>query len=88
MLLNPFGRLHVANDFEIVEMRNDKARIYAAGVMTLGGPYAPVDTFLGLQYAAHRSAEGLARAKAPKIRHLEGIGSLWQWLKWATNQSP
>ena len=88
LLLNPFGRLHVANDFEIVEMRNDKARIYAAGVMTLGGPYAPVDTFLGLQYAAHRSAEGLARAKAPKIRHLEGIGSLWQWLKWATNQSP
>lgn len=88
LLLNPFGRLHVANDFEIVEMRNDKARIYAAGVMTLGGPYAPVDTFLGLQYAAHRSAEGLARAKAPKIRHLEGIGSLWQWVKWATNQSP
>lgn len=88
LLLNPFGRLHVANDFEIVEMRNDKARIYAAGVMTLGGPYAPVDTFLGLQYAAHRSAEGLARSKAPKIRHIEGIGSLWQWLKWATNQSP
>ena len=88
LLLNPFGRLHVANDFEIVEMRNDKARIYAAGVMTLGGPYAPVDTFLGLQYAAHRSAEGLARAKAPKIHHIEGILSLWQWLKWATNQSP
>jgi pSer/pThr/pTyr-binding forkhead associated (FHA) protein len=88
LLLNPFGRLHVANDFEIVEMRNDKSRIYAAGVMTLGGPYAPVDTFLGLQYAAHRSAEGLARAKAPKIHHIEGILSLWQWLKWATNQSP
>jgi pSer/pThr/pTyr-binding forkhead associated (FHA) protein len=88
LLLNPFGRLHVANDFEIVEMRNDKSRIYAAGVMTLGGPYAPVDTFLGLQYAAHRSAEALARAKAPKIHHIEGIRSLWQWLKWATNQSP
>jgi pSer/pThr/pTyr-binding forkhead associated (FHA) protein len=88
LLLNPFGRLHVANDFEIVEMRNDRAKIYAAGIMTLGGPYAPVDTFLGLQYAAHRAAEGLARAKAPGIRHLEGIGSFWQWLKWATNQSP
>jgi pSer/pThr/pTyr-binding forkhead associated (FHA) protein len=88
LLLNPFGRLHVANDFEIVEMRNDRAKIYAAGIMTLGGPYAPVDTFLGLQYAAHRAAEGLARAKAPGIRHLEGIGSLWQWLKWATNHSP
>ena len=86
--INPFERLHVANDFEIVEMRNERGRIYAAGAMTLGGPYAPVDTFLGLQYAAHRSAEGLARAKAPKLSHLEGVGSLWQWLKWATNQSP
>jgi hypothetical protein len=62
--------------------------MYAAGVITLGGPYAPVDTFLGLQYAAHRSAEALAGTRAPKIRYLEGIGSLWQWCKWALNLSP
>ena len=92
--LNPFGRLHVANDFEIKEMRNqdkrknNRGRMYAAGIMTLGGPYAPVDTFLGLQYAAQRSAEGLVRAGAPKIKYLNGIGSFWQWIKWATNQEP
>ncbi|NJO42375.1 MAG: FHA domain-containing protein [Cyanobacteria bacterium CRU_2_1] len=86
--LNPQMRFHVENDFEIKKMRNDKGRMYAAGVITLGGPYAPVDTFLGLQYAAHRSAEALAGARAPKIGHLEGIGSIWQWLKWAANMSP
>lgn len=86
--LNPQGRLHVANDFEIVEMRNDRARMYAAGVMTLGGPYAPVDTFLGLQYAAQCSADNLVRARAPKISRLNGLGSLSQWIKWANNQTP
>ncbi len=92
--LNPFGRLHVANDFEIKDMRNEKkpshgrGRMYAAGIMTLGGPYAPVDTFLGLQYTAQRSAESLARINAPGISYLEGIGSLWQWIRWAMNQKP
>lgn len=86
--LNPLGRLQVANDFEIVEMRNDRARMYAAGVMTLGGPYAPVDTFLGLQYAAQCSADNLARVRAPKIRRLNGLGSLSQWIKWANNKTP
>ncbi len=86
--LNPLGRLQVANDFEIVEMRNDRSRIYAAGVMTLGGPYAPVDTFLGLQYAAQSATDGLVRARAPKIRRLNGLGSLSQWIKWANNTTP
>jgi pSer/pThr/pTyr-binding forkhead associated (FHA) protein len=86
--LNPQMRLHVENDFEIKKMRNGKGRMYAAGVITLGGPYAPVDTFLGLQYAAHRSAEALAGARAPKIGYLEGVGSIWQWFKWAFNVAP
>jgi pSer/pThr/pTyr-binding forkhead associated (FHA) protein len=86
--LNPQRRLHVENDFEIAKLQNDRGRIYAAGIITLGGPYAPVDTFLGLQYAAHRAVEALARHRAPKVHYLEGIGSLWQWLKWATNASP
>ncbi len=86
--LNPLGRLMVANDFEIVEMRNDRSRMYAAGVMTLGGPYAPVDTFLGLQYAAQSAADGLVRSRAPKIRRLNGLGSLSQWIKWANNTTP
>lgn len=86
--LNPLGRLQVANDFEVVEMRNDRSRMYAAGVMTLGGPYAPVDTFLGLQYAAQSAADGLVRSRAPKIRRLNGLGSLSQWIKWANNTTP
>lgn len=86
--LNPLGRLMVANDFEIVEMRNERSRMYAAGVMTLGGPYAPVDTFLGLQYAAQSAADGLVRSRSPKIRRLNGLGSLSQWIKWANNTTP
>ncbi|MGQ4646200.1 FHA domain-containing protein [Lyngbya aestuarii] len=86
--LNPFGRLQVANDFEMREMRNHPGRIYAAGIITLGGPYAPVDTFLGLQYCAHRSVESLARLRASRVRYLEGLRSLCQWLKWATNLAP
>lgn len=86
--LNPHGRLHVSNDFELVEMRNRDGRMYAAGIITLGGPYAPVDTFLGLQYCAHRSAEHLVRVRAPGMKTLEGIGSLWQWCKWALNLRP
>ncbi|KZL51730.1 hypothetical protein A2T98_00690 [Nodularia spumigena CENA596] len=86
--LNPEGRFHVENDFEIKKVRNDRSRVYAAGIITLGGPYAPVDTFLGLQYAAHRSVEALAAAKAPGIRYIQGFYSLWQWLKWALNIKP
>ena len=86
--LNPQGRLQVENDFEIKELRNKSSRIYAAGIITLGGPYAPVDTFLGLQYCAHRSVEALAAAKAPGVRYIEGIYSLLQWLKWSLNKQP
>ncbi len=86
--LNPEGRFHVENNFEIKKLRNNRSRIYGAGIITLGGPYAPVDTFLGLQYAAHRSMEALAAAKAPGVRYIQGIYSLWQWLKWALNQKP
>ena len=86
--LNPFGRLQVKNDFEIHEMLNGKGRMYTAGVLTLGGPYAPVDSFLGLQYAAQRSVDSLVRNKAPNLKYLDGVGSFWQWCKWALNQEP
>ncbi|MFM6010605.1 MAG: FHA domain-containing protein [Dolichospermum sp.] len=86
--LNPERRFHVENNFEIKKLRNNHSRIYAAGIITLGGPYAPVDTFLGLQYAAHRSIEALAAVKAPGVRYIQGIYSLWQWLKWALNHKP
>ncbi|MEB3218835.1 MAG: FHA domain-containing protein [Nostocales cyanobacterium 94392] len=86
--LSPYGGLQAAKDFEMKEMRNIRGRMYVSGVLTLGGPYAAIDTFLGLQYAAQRAADALVVAKAPGIRHLNGLGSLWQWIKWATNQQP
>ncbi len=86
--LSPYGGLNVANDFEIKEMRNNRGRMYVSGVLTLGGPYAAIDTFLGLQYAAQRIADGLVASKAPGMRYIGAFGSLWQWIKWATNQKP
>ena len=82
------GRLAVANDFEIVEMRNQRGRIYASGAITLGNSYAAVDSFLGLQYAALSAVDSLAAVKAPKLHKLNPITSLIQWLKWVVNQSP
>jgi len=86
--LNYLGRLTVANNFEIPEMRHGKGQMYAAGAITLGGPYAAVDSFLGLQYAALVALDGLAAARAPGVRRLNGVSSFSQWLKWVFNQSP
>ncbi len=86
--LNFLGRLTVSNDFELVEMRQSRGRIYAAGAITLGGPQAAVDSFLGLQYSALCSVDGIVETKAPGIKRLNFINSLIQWLKWVANQSP
>ena len=86
--VNHLGRLAVANNFELVEMRSDKGQMYAAGAITLGGPYAAVDSFLGLQYAALVAVDGLAAARAPGVQRLNVTSSFGQWLKWVLNQSP
>lgn len=86
--LNYLGRLVVANNFELAEMRSGKGQMYAAGAITLGGPYAAVDSFLGLQYAALVAVDGLATARAPGVQRLSAISSFKQWLKWVLNQSP
>jgi pSer/pThr/pTyr-binding forkhead associated (FHA) protein len=86
--LNPTQRLSVSNNFEMNGMRNGTGRMYAAGAMTLGGPYAAVDSFLGLQYAAVVSMRDLLEARAPNVRDLNGVRSLFQWIRWAQNQSP
>ena len=86
--INPLGRLSVSNDFELVEMRVSRGRMFAAGAITLGGPYAAVDSFLGLQYAALKVVDDIAATQATGIRRLNCISSLFQWLKWVANQSP
>lgn len=86
--LNPIERLHVENDFEIRGLRNQGGRVYASGAITLGGPYAAVDSFLGLQYAAQRSVDSLAQIGAPNIRLLLGPRVFIQWVKWAQGVHP
>ncbi len=86
--LNYLGRLVVTNNFEIPELRNGKGQIYASGAITLGGPYAAVDSFLGLQYSALVAVDGLAASRAPGLHRLNMLTSFGQWLKWVFNQSP
>lgn len=81
-------RLKVANDFEITRMRNGSGRMYASGAMTLGGPAAAVDSFLGLQYAALRSVDALVALRAPGLHALNGMRSIIQWARWAGGVQP
>ncbi|MEM7115869.1 MAG: FHA domain-containing protein [Chloroflexota bacterium] len=85
---NPKGRLNINSDFELEEMRNGDGRVFASGVITLGGPYAAVDSFLGLQYAALRSVDSLTALRAAGLRRLDGFRSLAQWTRWAIGAKP
>ena len=80
---NSLGRFDVTNDFEIVPMRHREARMYAAGATTLGGPFATVDSFLGLQYAGMRAVNAMVDEGMPELRRLSGLYSLGQRPKWA-----
>ena len=86
---NPMGKLDVSAEFEITTLRNGAGRVFGAGVLTLGGPFGPVDSFLGLQYAAHRSIELLATQQSlPYLRPLSMPRSAAQWMRWATGRQP
>jgi hypothetical protein len=83
---NPIGRLDVDRTFEVRGTRSEPGRLYASGAMTLGGYFATVDSFLGLQYAALQIADDLARVGwAPRIGI---VRSVTQWWRWARNRSP
>jgi hypothetical protein len=86
--LNDLGRLTVTEDFELAEMANQAGRIYAAGAITIGNSYAPVDSFLGLQYAAFNSMQDLLEQGAIGIKPLVLYRSFIQWWKWVSNRSP
>jgi hypothetical protein len=83
---NPSGRLEVDGSFEVIGARSGPGRLYATGAMTLGGPYAGVDSFLGLQYGALRIADDLAEARF--VPRLGAARSIQQWWRWARNRSP
>jgi hypothetical protein len=81
---NAVGRLDVEPNFEVRGTRNGDGRLYATGSATLGGYYAGVDSFLGLQYAALQIHDDLARQKF--VRKLRPLNSTLQWWKWALNR--
>lgn len=83
----PVG-IAVTNDFEILGMQNLPGRCYAAGQITIGGPAAAVDSFLGLQYGALRSVDHLYEVGAPWVRRFGPFRSSGQWLKWCANARP
>ncbi|GAC1580046.1 MAG: hypothetical protein NVS3B24_14590 [Candidatus Dormibacteria bacterium] len=81
---NPYGRLDVEKSFEVRGTRSEQGRIYASGSITLGGPYAPVDSFAGLQYASMQILDDLAGQGFCK--RIGPLRSTIQWLRYMRNQ--
>lgn len=86
--INQLGRLTVTADFELAAMANQSGKVYASGAITLGNYYAPVDSFLGLQYAAFEITQDLLSRNAKQLQPLVLSRSLFQWWKWMNNRSP
>lgn len=82
--LNPLGRLDVERHFEVRGTQSGPGTIYAMGTMTLGGYFAGVDTFLGLQYSSLRIADDLARRGF--VKKIGPLRSMSQWAKWARHK--
>jgi len=83
---NPKGRLDVLESFEVPGTRSEPGRLYASGSSTLGGIYAPVDSFLGLQYSAQKIADDLASIGA--VPRLGTARSVSEWFRWMKNRAP
>lgn len=81
---NPKGRLDVERDFTVRGTASGTGRMYASGSITLGGYYAGVDSFLGLQYAALRIADSLADHGFG--RRIGAGRSISQWWRWVRNR--
>jgi hypothetical protein len=69
-------------------MRHGNSRMYASGALTLGGPMAAVDSFLGLQFTALRAADDIQDLELRGLRRLNGLYSAGQWWKWARKVAP
>src|SRR5215468_275800 len=83
---NPLGRLDVERTFQVRGTGSGSGAIYASGAATLGGYFPGVDTFLGLQIAAQKITDDLARRGF--CRRIGPLRSTTQWLRWAANRQP
>ncbi|MEM7275133.1 MAG: hypothetical protein AAF547_18775 [Actinomycetota bacterium] len=81
-----YGRFEVTPTFEVAGTRAEPGRLYASGSMTLGGYYAGVDSFLGLQYAALAIVDDLASVGA--VTPLNASRSVAEWWRWVRNRPP
>ncbi len=80
--------LAVNTAFEVTGLQNGRGHVWASGVVTASGPYAAVDSFLGLQYAALRSADHLSLLGASRVSRFGPLRSLIQWVKWCLGHAP
>ena len=85
---NLSGQLGVTPSFELAGFRNRQGRVYLAGVIAFGNDFAPVDSFLGLQYAAQWSVDALFQMAAPGLGPLNSAKSLRQWWRWWQGITP
>lgn len=85
---NLSGQLAITPQFELKGMRNGAAQAFLVGINAIGNAFAPVDSFLGLQYAAQCTIEQLLTEDAPGLRPLGGLASLRQWGRWWRNEEP
>jgi hypothetical protein len=83
--LNAVGRLDVEPTFELRSLRQEPGRVYASGAVTYGGQYGPVDSFLGLQYAALAICDDLARLGfCGRIGVRDSVRQWWRWMRHRT----
>lgn len=79
---NPMGRLDVERTFEVRGTANPPGTMYAAGTMTLGGYFAGVDTFLGLQYSNLQIMDDLAsRGFGQRMGPGRSFAQWWRWAR-------
>jgi pSer/pThr/pTyr-binding forkhead associated (FHA) protein len=82
--LNSWGQFAITPEFTIAGLNG----VYAAGMIAGGNSYGPVDSFLGLQYAALASVCDLTDRQAPGLKRINALRSVSQWLKWAIDRPP
>jgi len=79
---NPMGRLDTSPEFVLTGTENPPGLMHASGSVTLGSYYTPVDSFLGLQYAALQIADDLSRhGFGRRIGTLRSVKHWWKWMR-------